>query len=80
MIAEPYRETQRLFNGTVEVSAHKGKNVALQIPALIDTGQNIKEGILISRDFCTKLGLILEVVPNSGILLSCANPRRLPDP
>ena len=63
VIAEPKRETPRLFNMTAEVSAHNSKNLVLRIPALIDIGQNIKEGILLSRDFCSKLRLISEFIP-----------------
>ena len=74
VIDEPKRETPRLFNTTLEVSAHNGKNLVLCIPVLIDTGQNIKEGILLSRDFCSKLRLISEFIPNSSVPLNCANP------
>ena len=53
--------------------AHNGKNLSLHIPALIDTEQNIKVGFLLSRYFCQRLGLVSELVLNSGISLNCAN-------
>ena len=68
------RETPKPFNTTFEVSANNGKNLVSYIAALIDTGQNIKEGILLKKDFCGKLGLQHELIPNLGALLACANP------
>ena len=63
------------FKVTIEVFSHNGGKQARRIPALVDTGQNVKEGVILSMAFCTEIGLASEILPNSGVAVSCADRR-----
>ena len=71
----PATETPRPFNTLVEVAACHGKNSYFGLPALLDTGQNVREGVIFSKDFCEQLGLLSAVVQNSSVPLKCAVPK-----
>ena len=71
----PATETPRPFNTLVEVAACHGKNSYFRLPALLDTGQNVREGVIFSKDFCEQLGLLSAVVQNSSVPLKCAVPK-----
>ena len=66
----PLREMPKPFNTMVEVAACTGKNLYLRLPALVDTGQNVREGIILSSEFCKELGLMSKLMPNSSVPLS----------
>ena len=74
VVTRPRRGTPKPFNATIEIYSHNGRKQARQISALGDTGQNVREGVIISKALCTKLGLASEILPNTGIPLGCANP------
>ena len=71
----PATETPRPFNTLVEVAACNGKNLYLRLPALLDTGQNVREGVIFSKDFCEQLGLLSEIVRHTSVPLKCAVPK-----
>ena len=71
----PATETPRPFNTLVEVAACHGKNSYVRLPALLDTGQNVREGVIFSKEFCEQLGLLSAVIRNSSVPLKCAVPK-----
>ena len=61
------------FKVTIEVFSHNGGKQACQIPALVDTGQNVKEDVILSMALCTEIGLASEILPNSSVAVNCAD-------
>ena len=70
----PSAEIPPPFNVPAEVSTLTGERYQLRVNVLIDSGQNVREGVVFSRRFCEQLGLLEHVSPNSAVPLMCANP------
>ena len=73
VVAGSVKRTPAPFKVTIEVFSHNGGKQACRIPALVDTGQNIMEGVILSMAFCREIGLASEILSNSGANISCAN-------